>query len=301
MMEQIKKIFFAVIVILATAISIDAVIGFSMNILISHRVGSKSQYCLNEKINAEIIFCGSSRASHHYDTKYITDSLKIRSFNTGLDGKGLTYNYAIINSILNNDSNNTIKVIILETLPGELNGALNSRVSELYPYINNDNNILDIATKIDKNNYWLLKLNLYKHNSVLFGEIKNFFHTYDSHNNGFEPLEPRKMIGLSETFDKTNENIDSVAKYCFVNIIKKCHWKGVKLIVVMSPELYKRNYNEEIIEICKQYGIPFIDNRAFRLSIPTDEYYNDNWHMNKIGAREYTKYFMEQIKPIINE
>ncbi len=300
-MEQIKKIFFAVIVILATAISIDAVIGFSMNILISHRVGSKSQYCLNEKINAEIIFCGSSRASHHYDTKYITDSLKIRSFNTGLDGKGLTYNYAIINSILNNDSNNTIKVIILETLPGELNGALNSRVSELYPYINNDNNILDIATKIDKNNYWLLKLNLYKHNSVLFGEIKNFFHTYDSHNNGFEPLEPRKMIGLSETFDKTNENIDSVAKYCFVNIIKKCHWKGVKLIVVMSPELYKRNYNEEIIEICKQYGIPFIDNRAFRLSIPTDEYYNDNWHMNKIGAREYTKYFMEQIKPIINE
>ena len=300
-MEQIKKIFFAIIVILATAISIDAVIGFSMNILISHRVGSKSQYCLNEKINAEIIFCGSSRASHHYDTKYITDSLKIRSFNTGLDGKGLTYNYAIINSILNNDSNNTIKVIILETLPGELSGALNSRISELYPYINNDNNILDIATKIDKNNYWLLKLNLYKHNSVLFGEIKNFFHTYDSHNNGFEPLEPRKMIGLSETFDKTNENIDSVAKYCFVNIIKKCHWKGVKLIVVMSPELYKRNYNEEIIEICKQYGIPFIDNRAFRLSIPTDEYYNDNWHMNKIGAREYTKYFMEQIKPIINE
>lgn len=300
-MKQIKKIFFAVIIILVTAISIDAIVGVSMNIIITHRVRSKSQYCLNEKINAKIIFCGSSRAAHHYDTKYITDSLKIKSFNTGLDGKGLTYNYAIINSILNNDSNNTIKVIILETLPGELSGALNSRISELYPYINNDNNIFDIATKIDKNNYWLLKLNLYKHNSVIFGEIKNFFHTYDLHNNGFEPLEPRKMIGLSETFDKTNENIDSLAKYCFVNIIKKCHWKGVKLIVVMSPELYKRNYNEEIIEICKQYGISFIDNRAFRLSIPTDEYFNDNWHMNKIGAKEYTKYFMEQIKPIINE
>lgn len=89
--------------------------------------------------------------------------------------------------------------------------------------------------------------------------------------------------------------IDPIAKKCLIDIIELCKSKKVNFVVVYSPEFYIRNHKLPITEICDSLGVKLIDERLFRSPVDPTEYFYDNRHLNKKGARAFTKRFMEHL------
>lgn len=291
--KQLFKILSAFIVILITTMIIDYVFGIiSKKTLIRNK--SKQEYVLSTKDNYDIIFFGSSRANHHYDTPFITDSLGINAFNAGEDGRGLTYQVPLIESYINN---NSPKVIVLEVFP-ILNGAWNDRISMLYPLASRYPKITEVSEWVDPYNRYFLKSNLFRHNSNLMPEFKTVLHPFKPiEKRGFEPLPQRAAIKPLEYITTNSDpfSADSIEEKALRHILDLCQSKNIPIVGVMSPVYSNSASAHNTASIFEEYNFDFLDNSKFRLPISAEEYFQDPSHLNNVGAREYTKFFMKQL------
>lgn len=294
-MKPLLKILAAFIVIIITFFITDVVFGKITDSIIRTKGMTKQMYVMSSDDSYDLIFIGSSRANHHYDTPFINDSIGISSFNAGEDGRGLTYQYPVLKEYL---KKNNPKLVVLE-LASALDGNWNDHISILYPLSNKYNSIIETAAKIDPYNRYYLMSNLYRYNSNLIGEFKSIFRPFKASKTfGFSP------ISINETsagFDQErilsfNSPIDSVEYNILIDLIKMCQKKHVNLVGIMSPIVLKKMERPNVIDsIFKTNGVPLIDNTYFRLDHEPKDYFKDAVHLNEFGAREYTKYVMHQL------
>lgn len=294
-MKELAKIIIALLIILISFISFDFIFGkFASKILIKGK--SKQEYILNERNDADIVFFGSSRANHHYDSQYICDSLGIKALNAGEDGRGLTYQLPLIKNYL---ERNIPDLIVLEVFPS-LEGSWNDRISLLYPYVDDNPNILETAKLIDPNNGIYLRSKLFQHNSNIVSEMKNLINPFNPQKTyGFEPLQPANR-GIRFSLDTIQKNIDRIELDALREILQTAKNHNVEIIGVISPLYINQRPIIQSDSLFNLFGFHFIDNTMLRFKGAPETYFNDNSHLNSIGAREYTKYFMYQVKDSLN-
>lgn len=294
-MKQITRILGALAVIVITFLIIDQAFGLMADKMIATQSTGKPAYDISRKGTEKLVVVGSSRASHHYDTKYFTDSLDLPSYNLGMDGRGLTYYEAVLMSYLDN---NRPEIIVLDLLPSDFDGNLNERVSALYPYMKGNRHIERISREVSPSNSLTLKSNLYAYNAALLPELKWKLQKYNPDNLGFIPLEPKKMNGMVESELDISANIDSVSLMSFNNIVKTARERNIKLVVVVSPIFNKLKGMDNFNRIVNQYdNVYFINDASFQFKEPS-AMYNDNAHLNKDGARVFSKKFISQLDSI---
>ena len=298
-MKELGKIIYALLIISATFIITDRLFGLVADRNIAAKSGGKPSYDLNRIGDEKMIILGSSRAAHHYDTEYLTDSLGIPSYNFGIDGRGITYHEAILSTALKKDSP---QLIILDINPEDFKGFWNERISILYPYLPKHNDIKRIATDVDTINRLMLKSNLYRYNSALLSELKWKFQKYKGEKRGYSPLEPKIMNGMAEIDLNISETIDSVTLKSFRNIIKMTEENKIPLIIVISPIYNKIPNIEFLIDIIKRNApnAYLIDDSDMRFG-DNSLYFNDNAHLNKDGALLFTKYLYSQLDSILGK
>lgn len=294
-MKQLGKIFLSLFIILATVGVIDLLFGDITDKLLFSAPHTKFAYAINNSGNPDLVIFGSSRAENHYDTPFINDSLHINAFNLGEPGRGLTYHNASIAAYL---QNHQPKVILLDLLPDDLSGQINNRIKPLYPYIDKYNGVKKVAYNVDPFNRYILKSKLLRLNSEIFEHIKKIRHTYIPATLGYTPLPVSSLYNdvIEKEYNSRDYQVDSIAKECLLDIIKECESHNVKLVVVYSPEFTKRHYKMPITTICDSLNIKVIDDLNFRLNKPANEYFYDNRHLNLIGAREYSRHVINQLK-----
>lgn len=258
---------------------------------------TKFGYAINSSENPELIFVGSSRAQHHYDTPFINDSLHITALNLGEAGRGLTYSYAIIASYL---QRHHPKVVILELLPDDLSGELNDRIKPLSPFVDSVNSISEAANMVDSKNLLLLNSHFLRYNSEIINVVKAIRHPYNNNNYGYIPLKEKKRTHrIARTHRVVNEKIDSVALKSLFNIVNICKQNNVKLAVAFSPEYFMPYPPLHIFLIINQLDICLIDYRQYSPN-KTDEAFYDNYHLTGYGAREYTRFFIESNRDLFD-
>lgn len=289
-MRQLIRIIVAISIILATLTCADVIFGRIIDRLYVDSGCTKFGYAINSSENPELIFIGSSRAQHHYDTPFINDSLHITAMNLGEAGRGLTYSNAIIASYL---QRHHPKVVILELLPDDLSGELNDRIKPLFPFVDSEKSISETANIADSKNFLLLNSHFLRYNSEIINVVKAIRHPYSNKNYGFIPLKDKKHTQhIERTHRVINEKIDSVALKSLFNIVKICKQNNVKLAVAFSPEYFMPYPPPCIFHIINQLDIHLIDYRHYSPD-KTDEAFYDNYHLTGYGAREYTRYFIE--------
>lgn len=88
---------------------------------------------------------------------------------------------------------------------------------------------------------------------------------------------------------------DSIEIKTLIKILNLCKERNINLVGVISP-IYSYPSGPGITDsIFQLYKYPLIDNSGFRLPFDPEEYFKDPYHMNQLGAKEYTKYFMKQL------
>ena len=300
MKNGLLKFCITIISVLAIVGGIDVVTDKAMNAALFHidnveQLG-KTNYTLYE-LTAPIVIVGSSRASHHYDAKMISDSLGKVAYNAGRDGCFFTHNCCIINTILDRYSP---EMIIWEFSPSYFCDHKDSMTS-MYPYYGR----LDyVTTAIDSispiSERVKLKSAIYRYNSQFLRVFTRMFFVRNAYDErlGYEPLPSKKLLSPLQLQDlrKESNSLNEKAISRFVETIKRAKQKGTKIIVVTSP-IFGISKDTTLVnklsELCALLDVKYMD--CSQLYHEHPEYFNDISHMNHLGARTYTNTIIQHV------
>ncbi len=264
----------------------------------------KTYFALND-VETPVVIVGSSRASHHYVTQMIEDSLGMPAYNIGRDGCFYSYNCCVINSIMDRYKP---KVIIWENGLEYLYEDSSDPLENLYPYFGSNRNVTNtINEELPWTELVRIRSNFYKYNSESHRIIMRYLSRnkfVDSTVQGYLPLSPKELrqsLVLAEE-ELISGGLSKTKVARFESILSRIHDMGVKLVVVDSPKYKIRNHEDESTKemrrLCQLYGATFIDNSQIPFFLEHPEFFNDYTHLNDEGARIYTKLFIKQIESL---
>lgn len=296
----------SILTVLFLVVLMDVSVG-GVNSWLYHRskygIFHRQLYVLNESRD-DIIILGSSRASHHYVSSVITDSLGLSCYNAGSEGMCIYYHYAILAAMI--ERGHYPKVVIYDVMnfdamkyPGPT-FTLDAALDRLAPHYGEYECIDSLFDLKD----WKEKLKLqsltYRYNSKIVQSIKcNFMPQPED--NGYE-----KVIGiLPDIMDFTREEyndceLDSQKLQFMQKMVNLAKRHQIKLFFVFSPS-FKDNPSkayDAAKEIARRNQIHVIDcyNEP---ALMKRELFRDLMHLNDDGAHVWTSYFTNLLKNYI--
>ena len=300
-----------VLAVLALVFVADRVIGRVMDKtlpMISNQGDAGKTYFSLYDVNTPIVIVGSSRASHHYVTEMIEDSLKMPAYNVAIDGCFFSYNSCVINSILDRY---TPKLIIWENGNEYLYDSISDPLESLYPYYSQNKWVLrTIQEELPWTEYLRLNSNLYRYNSKIHRILTRYMtrHSFvDGTIKGYEPS-PKKQLKKQLELEKEELESTTLSKSKierFRSTLERAQTMGVRIVVVDSPKYKLRTYENlsasKMQEICERYGALYLDNSQIAFFLDHPELFNDAVHLNDDGAKIYTSLFLNEINHYLSD
>jgi hypothetical protein len=296
----IQLFLFALIVFIADQIAGRALqwLYFKQN----HGFLYKTTYTFN-KVNTPVLIIGSSRANHHYYPGIFEDSLKLKCFNSGLDGGHIFYYDAVLKCVL---KRYTPKIIVLDLLPQELeyNPEDYDHLSVLLPYYSTHPEIRDLILLRDKYEQIKLFSAIYPFNSLIIPSLTG---SLDLHHKGADET---KLKGFDPGYNSVlkeklkaayyKNDIDTITVNTLQYFIKECSYRKIKLFMVVSPVFINHKNESKSISIAKimanRYRFKLWDYSKDPYFLKHPELFNDIAHLNPTGAKIFSELIAGSIK-----
>jgi hypothetical protein len=269
---------------------------------------------INGKCQSDILVYGSSRAWVHINPKSIEDTLGLTCYNLGMDGYGVSMQYARGQVY---ESHQKLPKYILYSLDIF---TLNKR-ADLYnekqflPYLN-DKQIRSITKEYKGLSFYDYSLPFVRYFGN-FGSIVNsfttFFNPQQNQYDRYKGFQGRNANWNNQLEKEALKNpyfeaiIDSTSYQLLERFIVETQQKNVSLIFVYTPEYiggqkFTRNRNT-IMSIFKQlsdkYHLPFLDYSGMSICSTKNYFYNAQ-HLNNSGALLFSKQLAHDLKKIVN-
>lgn len=251
----------------------------------------------------DILIFGSSRAHHHYDTPFLSDTLGLDAYNAGYDGNGVILAYGLLDLILERYHP---KLVLLDVEPSfdiyKYNYDDNNKryLSLLKPYYRKDS-VKSIFKDISIEEWYKVHSGLIRYNSKILSLVVSYLRNIETDDHGYKPL--YEIYEDESDNNRTyNEEVDSVKLSYIEKFIKKTKEKKIALAVVASPKYGAESSDclTPVIKLCSQYSIPFLDYYASPIYMIHKEWFRESMHLNVEGARHFSKSIASDIKRIIN-
>ena len=266
---------------------------------------------ISGKVNADIIFAGSSRAFHHFDPLIIGKITDRLSYNIGSDGSFFELQYPRLSAYY---ANNVSPKILVQGVDIE---SLETRKyvwkgEQYIPYLG-IRDVYDSVLEVDRN-FWRQKyIPLYSYGYYgympLLASINGYFPFVKENHivRGYYAVN-KKWTNDFDKFKTSYPNgyeypIEVSAINKLKRIIETAEANGTEVILVYTPEYFENfNYSKnraKIINIYKriafEYKIQFWDYSSSPICKSKDNFYNSQ-HLNKVGAERFSAQFANDLK-----
>ena len=250
----------------------------------------------------DIIIMGSSRGNHHYDPQIISDSLKLSCFNCAYDALGILNMYG---RYLLMTRKHTPKILVYDVFTRfDIYDNKNNHLFFLdgMKQYADEPEIMNIFDDILPLEHYKLQSLLYRYNTKVFLLNSEIRRKWPSSKLGYSPLdgtmdyEPEPYVA-----EYTNQQPDSVKMKYMRKLIHEARRKGTKIIFCISPR-YGTAPNSDldpIIKLAKEENVPLLNHYTDKRFTTKKEFFEDSFHLNKIGATAYTKMIVGEIKQLI--
>lgn len=249
-----------------------------------------------EKVDADVVVIGSSKASHHYVPQMLEDSLGLTAYNCGQDGCFFLYQNCIINMILDRY---TPKMILWDIQPGSFVGIDHSNeyqniryLSPYYPanswaesYINSES---------PKIRYRMMS-RMFAFNSKSLNYVFPLVtHSSATNKNGYIPLATEGYLYPEMGKQAEEEGVVNCAYLDLLDkTMKRCKEKGVKLRMYISPEFSQKSAltvaaEDEIGRVAMCNDVSFTNAHSDEHFMQDATLFKDAGHLNDKGARMFT-------------
>lgn len=250
----------------------------------------------SNKTPAEIVILGASRASHHYVSQLIEDSLNVSVYNYGAAGRSIMYQYLCLINAINNGG---LKTVVLDLSEAQLGDDwIYNRISDLYPYYWINDTVKNIVNEVKSRDMSAILLSsLIQYNSQYLNFIapmprsKGYIALPYSGN----PIDTTCLRPIINSSNSKND-INTIAVFYLKKHKLLCKKNNIKFVVCLSPTFDVSDEGvSNLIKLCKSMNIEcwnythLVDNLYF---------YSDNAHLNDKGAHHFTQ---EIIKKLRNE
>lgn len=301
-MVLLKKIFILLFLLLVIDFAAGAVLKY---FFYRQKSGLDYQTIYSmQKSREDILFFGSSRASHHYVPAVFSDKFNLSAYNTGRDGNFILYGYSVAKSIL---ARHTPKLAVIDISRKEFQRKEGGYdyLSSLLPFYDDHTDIRDILNQRSRFERVKLISRIYPYNSLFPVIALNVMRdkSKSANINGFIPLtrsidRPVKTIEAEPAYELDPLLIDTFRQY--LKVFKE---KGIPVAVVCSPYYDKYLIQDATIatvnEICKQEAVPFLDYSQDTRFTGHQTKFDDFHHLNEEAAREFSKVCSDSLKNIL--
>ena len=248
----------------------------------------------------DVLILGSSRAHHHYDTPYLSDTSNLDFYNAGFDGNGVVLAVGILDIILERYNP---KLILFDVEPNfdiivypEDNNHVRY-IHCLKPYY-----CFDGAKKVIKsvsiNEWYKVHSGMIRNNSII---LSKYFDYRDSRRGdigekGFVPLQGI-ISGSVQSKKSSQVEIDSFKLDYLEKLIFLAKSNRIPIVFVASPSLgYTSDVLQSVKEICRKNEILFLDYYSDTYFLQNKNWFKDYMHLNEKGAREFSYILLKDLE-----
>ncbi|MCR4824235.1 MAG: hypothetical protein K5849_02640 [Bacteroidales bacterium] len=295
-----KKFLLRVVAFLFCSLFLDFGIGLWGDYLQNNTKGGDALRVndLLKKDQFDLLFLGSSRTHHHYDTPFISDSLHLKAYNAGFDGNGVIMAYCVLQQNLKRYHP---RMVILDVTPyvdmytkGKEDYA--RYVSILKPYYR-DPAIAEVLQDVEPAEWYKAHSGMIRYNTSIVPMTIGLIAGGGKDPYGF--VSKNSVIaGDQPRGDKFGYEWDA-KKFKYVRkIVQLAKEESVPLIIAVSPE-YNYHFYQDIDSLrflCRDYSVPLLDHYSDEDFIQRKDWFDDPTHLNGDGARVYSRKIVSEIK-----
>ena len=260
----------------------------------------------------DVIILGSSHAARHYVPSVLQDSLGLSCYNCGEPGCGIIPAYARYKMIAERKKP---LLVIYEATPGYdyfVSDDYSKYLGRIRQYSDNNTVAEMYETLGDELEPLRLMSGLYRNNSKIAQNIMDLV-VPSKDNRGYDPLygkltkeavENRKETQVER--DIKSREIDSLKLTYVERLFADAKNDNVSIICFVSPSFTPRVVDRNndylpIIELCKKYNVPYVDNNNYEGITGEMELFQDFGHLNDKGAKKYTASIIPIIRDFIKK
>ncbi len=288
-------------------VMLDRVLGLGLDYVSSHITAGEAgrDNYISDSVAADVLIMGSSKAFRHYNAQMMTDSLGLSCYNCGEGACGILLAYSRLLMI---GGRQYPKHIIYEITPiydyliyDESQRAL-GRLKLHYGRIHAIDSLL---WQVDATQRYKMCSLLYRHNSSCMLDLTTYFLKSQEQTavRGFLPFEgsfdPMKtQVNAPVQYDRSmGYRYDSLKIKYFHRFLDLAQAHS-SVTFVVSPVWYGQDtlVMEFVKDVCKKRAIPLLDFSNDSKYVHQDKYYSDGIHLNALGADEFTRDLINQLK-----
>ncbi len=248
----------------------------------------------------DVLILGSSRARHHYDTPFLSDTLGIDVYNAGYDGNGVVLAYGLLGMVLERYKPRLILYDVEPAFDIHVYTEDNNHkryISRLKPYYRHPV-AGEIISDVSSEEWYKVHSGMMRYNMSLISLVSEGLRGKNDYSKGFSPL--YGSYELEPSNDSKVYKIDSFKVSYMEKLINLAKTSQIPIIVVASPKYGQKDlpYIHIVRNLCKTKGVPFLDyydNEEFESH---KEWFKEPMHLNSYGAKVFSKYIAEDINTI---
>lgn len=293
-------LFFAIVAV------IDLWVGFTGDYLQAH-AKSGDTYKTNSlviKDNHDILVFGSSRACHHYDTPFLSDTLGLDVYNAGYDGNGVVLAYGLLDMVLERYQP---KLVVLDVEPAfDINvySADNGHkryIGLLKPYYRHSG-AEEVIRDVSEEEWYKCFSGMMRYNTTIFSKALDNVRGGTSDNKGYLPITGSNVSETTKK-EKDKSNIDHFKLKYFERMLLLARSNNIPIMVVASPKLGVESSDglQPVIELCEKHDVPFVDYYANAEFIQHKDWFKESMHLNNVGARLFSERLIDDIGNMLNK
>lgn len=297
-----KKLLIKLSIFALVFVAVDIVVGMSLSSLVVKTKGGDTGRNIKivDKTTADIVLFGSSRCVHHYDPRIVADSLGMSCYNAGRDGNGILLMYSYYSMM---SKRYQPKLIIYDLSEFDVVVDDNAKYLEWLRQFYDRPGVDSVVCAINPDERYKMLCRTYRYNGKGLQILSDAIRPMQQDIMGYKPLygtmayEPRKVVSPTSA----QKSLDPLKKKYLVKFIEGCKKNGTKLVFVVSPSYCDKlllPYCSSITELCRQYGVPFFYHEADSAFFGNKEYFIDSSHLNNVGAEEFTRMIVGEIKKV---
>ncbi|MGQ0828486.1 MAG: hypothetical protein ACT4ON_08840 [Bacteroidota bacterium] len=289
----------------------DFIIGKTLSVLAKkQKCDKRIEMLLQNKIDAEIIILGSSRANNDYSPEIIMAHTGQSCYNLGISGTNTLFHETVLDLILLNPKRPKLIIYNIDDY-GSLYNTKEAiyRLDELYPYVDHSFVNDRICTQLKKNKIAVALSNTYRENVnfsnsikyLLFGQEKADYRMNNINKYGAtlivnKPNDPVPVF-VKKKLNVSTLKINEEYKQSLISIQNKCKANGIKLMLCFPPKYTDPTFGfYEQITACVSENVTIMD---FSKKLKDANHYFDAEHLNKNGAAYFSQLLSEEIKKIM--
>lgn len=290
-------LFFAIVAI------VDCGVGFVGTYLQSHSKRGDTRKINDLVMNEchDILILGSSRACHHYDAPFMSDTLGLDVYNAGFDGNGVVLSYGLLAMMLERYQP---KLVIYDVEPAfDINvySADNNHkryIGPLKPYYK-DSYIEQVIKDVSTEEWYKTHSGMMRYNTTIITKALDCISGGQDNNKGYIPLQ-----GVYTKEPKNGDSkpiIDDFKLEYVEKLLSIAREHEVPIIVVASPKygMVSSDNIQPVKNICANNNVPFIDYYDDAEFMMHKEWFKEPMHLNIEGARMFSEKMIANINPYL--